>query len=77
MGGGGGYTCMSDSATTAIENFMVTHDAYQRADENLLLLGGQASELVIELEKEGVMEDFHPLGLTRDYLDKLILEGLR
>lgn len=68
---------MSEDATTAIENFMVTHDAYQLGDSNLLLLGGQCSDLVIVLEKEGLMDDFHPLGLTRDYLDNLALEGLR
>jgi len=68
---------MSEDATTAVENFMVTHDAYQVADSNLLLLGGQCSDLVVILEKEGVMEGFHPLGLTRDYLERMTLDGLR
>jgi len=56
---------------------MVTHDAYLTADSNYEVLHDQMAALTAELEKEDVLKDFYPLGLIRDYLDNLALEGLR
>lgn len=77
MGGAGGFTCMSETQTETIENFMVTHDSYLVAINNHNILSDQMKSLASDLQREGLMDNFNPLESMRATLETMSLTGLR
>lgn len=78
MGGGGGYTCLSEDVVEHIEAYMILHDSYKAQGSNLQVtletLQGMAKDAVIS----PLLPPWNiPVSEVREHFDTISVEGLR